>query len=749
MRGRVLVRQLALALAGALPDAGLAQPSPRPEVVDTTPVPGLGTPRDEVPSNVQTVTDEELEHQQSSTLTDHLNENVGSVTVNEAQSNAFQPDVLYRGFVASPLLGNPIGLSVYLDGVRVNEQFGDTVNWDLIPTSALSTLHVIPGSNPVFGSNTLGGALVARTRSGDTDPGLRAEAQLGSFDRQRLELAQGGYLGPFDAFVAGELFSEGGWREHSPSRVRRLFSKLGWDDEATDVDLSYTWAHNDLVGNGLAPESILEREGRDAIYTFPDETSPTLHFWNLQASRRFGEDWLLSGNLHHRRLRVGTWNGDAEFDDAGTPADPSDDAVEAEKRRTRTHTRVSGASAQLTRRHGLAGLENRVSAGATVDLGRSRFESFEQAGEFTDERGVRGTGDFELATDLTGRTRNWGIYVVDELALSPRFHVTASARYSVARVELEDESGSEPELDGEHRFGRLAPALGASWAVTPALTLYGGYSEGFRAPTPVELTCADPEDPCTLPVGFVADPPLDEVVARGFELGARGRLVGALGWEATFYRTDLDDDILFIATGGSRGFFANVGETRRQGAELALSGQWKRLSFLAGYAWVDATFQSSEALFNPVSNPADPAQPATIDVRPGDRLPGIPRHSFKLGAEYRVGEDFVLGAHLLWAGSQFMRGDEDNSGPKLDDRAILDLRAEYRVSPGVSLFARLDNVFDSETETLGAWNRNAFDAEGLPIAGELGAVERFVSPGAPRTLFVGVRIELATQPPRQ
>lgn len=82
------------------------------------------------------------------------------------QGNPFQPDLNFRGFTASPLLGTPQGLSVYMDGVRLNQPFGDVVSWDLIPRSVIGSIALMPGSNALFGLNTLGGALAIQTKDG-------------------------------------------------------------------------------------------------------------------------------------------------------------------------------------------------------------------------------------------------------------------------------------------------------------------------------------------------------------------------------------------------------------------------------------------------------------------------------------------------------------------------------------------------------------------------------------------------------
>ncbi len=754
--------RIVLSLAGLIPAFAIAQQNPATqletptvEVIGTTPIPGLGTPRDQVPSNVQAVTGEQIEEQQSLNVTDYLNENINSVFINQAQNNPFQPDVLFRGFVASPLLGNPIGLSVFVDGVRVNEQFGDTVNWDLIPTNAISSINLIPGSNPVFGLNTLGGSLAVRTKSGFTHPGFEAEALYGSFDRKQVELSQGGYHENFDFFVSGTLFDENGWRDQSPTRVKQFFGKIGWEGERSDIDLSYTYADNDLIGNGFVPESFYKRE-REAIYTFPDQTAPELNFLNLRASHFLTDNLLLAGNIYHRNLKIMTFNGDAEIevevDDMGTPDDPTDDEIdeveiEAENRQTMTDSRVTGGGLQATLDHKVAGRANQVTVGATADLGRSEFRQAEQAAEFTGNRGTTGIGEFEVDTFVSGKSDYYGIYITDTFAVTPQFHVTASGRYNKAEIKISDKSGLEPDLNGEHDFSRFNPAIGATFAATNAITFYGGYNEGNRVPSPIELTCADPEDPCSLPVGFAADPPLDQVVARTFEFGIRGRLIDRLNYNATVYRTELEDDILFTSV-GAQGFFQNVDETRRQGIELGLNGAVGSLNLFANYAFVDATFESNEQLFNPVANPFDPSQPATTSVESGDELPGIPRHLFKLGGTYRFNDAFSIGTNVIYAGKQFLRGDEDNNDERLDDYWVVNVRGDYRLTKNLALFARVDNIFDTRYETIGTFNRNSFGADGQPLAASdtLPPVERFLGPGQPLAVFVGIRYALDTQP---
>ena len=202
--------------------------TPSVEVIGTTPVPGLPMSKDEVPANIQIESGERMEQQQSLNLPEFIEETMPSVYIQDIQNNPYQPNLTYRGFLSSPLLGTPQGLSVYQDGVRVNEPFGDIVNYDLIPQNAISTMTLIPGSNPIFGLNTLGGAIDIRTKRGASHPGIDATLSGGSWGRKQADIAYGGYNDKVDYFIAGNYFDEDGWRDFSPSKVGQLFGKIGW-----------------------------------------------------------------------------------------------------------------------------------------------------------------------------------------------------------------------------------------------------------------------------------------------------------------------------------------------------------------------------------------------------------------------------------------------------------------------------------------------------------------------------------------
>jgi iron complex outermembrane receptor protein len=238
------------------------------EVVGVTPLSSLGVPIDQVPSNVQVAKGKDIQNQQGLSIADYMSQNMVGVNINEAQNNPYQPDVNFRGFTASPLVGTPQGLSVYQDGVRINEPFGDTVNWDLIPQNAISSIALMPGSNPLFGLNTLGGAVSVQTKSGEHNPGGGVQVSGGSWGRWAVEGEYGGKLdNGVSYFFAGNKFEESGWRDSSQSDVLQGFGKLGWSNEKTDVDISFTGADNELTGNGYQAQSLMKTFGYDSIYS--------------------------------------------------------------------------------------------------------------------------------------------------------------------------------------------------------------------------------------------------------------------------------------------------------------------------------------------------------------------------------------------------------------------------------------------------------------------------------------------------
>jgi len=177
-------------------------------------------------------------------------------------------------------------------------------------------------------------------------------------------------------YLTFNALDEDGWRDESPSEIRQLFGKIGWEDDQTDLDLSYIFADNALTGNGFAPESLLARD-RAAGHTFPDDTDNGLHFLNLRASHAFTDALLLAGNAYYRGYQRDTLNGDAEVQCVDEDDNAVDLAlslcegsaapggvgeleleVEGEDRTTETGTDGYGGTLQLSHQGALFGRTN-------------------------------------------------------------------------------------------------------------------------------------------------------------------------------------------------------------------------------------------------------------------------------------------------------------------------------------------------------------------------------------------------------
>ncbi len=731
-------------------------------VVGVTPVTGTDIDPGKLPYYVQSTNDDQMDRAQVLDLTDFANRRFVGVTTNGAQNNPLQADVQFRGFTATPLLGGSEGMSVYLDGVRVNEVFGDTVNWDLIPTGAIERMSLLAGANPVFGLNTLGGAISIQTKTGFSDPGTRLSFYGGSFGRTNATFETAGNSGRWGWYLMGNRFDEDGWRDQSPSNARNFYGTLSWRSEAATFDLHLGHAKTDLVGNGSAPVELLAERWR-GIFTAPDNTSNDMGLISGQGTVDINDATKLSFTVFHRKVKTLSYNGDAsdfdecdddddilcdeDHDDApiidqnGNTVSSDFDAINNIGHRNQTS---DGGTVQLAFNQPLGPLENQFVAGLDYMNGRLDYNSALEMAVLQPNRVTSSDSGILIpagALSVNSHTRTISLYLTDTLSITDRLALTVSARGNRTRTTINDPTGINPALDGKHRFSRVNPAAGLTWQWTDAVNVYGGYSESTRAPTSVELTCADEDAPCKLPNQFLSDPPLRQVVAKSWEAGLRGRFAGGnnLGhWHVGLFRTINTDDILFQATGGTKsneGFFANVGDTRRQGLEASIAGTaWdRRLHWYANYSWLDATYRTS--FFEKSANHPDADEDDEIFVRKGDRIPSLVRNSFKLGADFSITPKLTMGGEIIANSGQYLRSDEANLLAQTGGYVVVNLRANYDVTAHFSLFARIDNLFDRHYVTFGTLGE---PDEIMPEFDD----PRFYGPGEIRGVWVGFKVSL-------
>ncbi|MEQ1947525.1 MAG: TonB-dependent receptor [Bryobacteraceae bacterium] len=582
------------------------------DVADTTPLAGVDLAANEVAAPIQTLSASDIESSGALDLSSLLNRRLNGVYINELQGNPVQPDVNYRGYTASPLLGTPQGVSVYLDGVRMNQPFGDVVSWDLIPRIAIAEITLIPGSNPLFGLNTLGGAISVRTKDGYSARGTSLQIGGGSFGRKTADFEHGGSNAKgLSWYLAGNLFFEDGWRETSPSNVRQTFGKLSWQHAKTTMTLAGSFANNSLNGNGTQEFRLLE-QNYSSVYTRPDITRNRSPFLNLSAQHAATQAWTLTGNAYYRYIRTSSLNGDinegsldqsvyqpgaaerAALAAAGYTGFPASGATATntpfpfwrcignvllndepgEKcngliNRTFSQQRNFGAAGQATWRtsgfHSDPASRNQLTFGGAFDRSNTDFSQSSELGYLLPDRSIRGMGafadgltggvvdgvPFDTRVNLHGRVTTGSAYATDTLSLGDEFSFTFSGRYNRTNIDNRDRLvhlDGSRSISGNNAYGRFNPAVGVTYHPRKSWNAYASYSEGSRAPASIELGCADPAEPCKLPNSMTSDPPLKQVVTRTIEAGLRGSAETRLHWSVGWFRSANRNDILFVAS---------------------------------------------------------------------------------------------------------------------------------------------------------------------------------------------------------
>lgn len=930
------------------------------------PMPGLNLTKEQIPGNVQSITAEDIKELHSLSISDLLNTKLQSVNVNDYQGNPFQMDVTYRGFTASPQLGTPQGLSVFFDGMRVNEPFGDVVNWDLIPMNAISSLDVFPGSNPLFGLNTLGGALSIKSKSGFKDPGVSAEVLAGSYGRRQLQVSGGWNNGSVAAFGAGNFFLEDGWRSNSPSKVNQAFGKLEWQGERASINFATLGVITKLVGNGTVPLELFNQDST-AVYTSPDETNNKLLQFQLSGAFDVSDTFNVTGMVYNRNSTRKSSSGDIideenfrsqrsptkklgngveicaltdensdgfpdyyidaldpitfksaysdylalhgtpnyallgvvnpalpggltvqdifnntpidrnpylgggqdsimesftgggavySFDNAGIPTQiiikppanakeclqtlpngdvlthvlkddgrrgtyvvdangnilPGRDGARAGAFTTNGAGYVDGtptgiltkSNIEQSTRGGALQLnwnldQHKFMVGVSVDQASASYDGTQRLGVIDDNRNVTNdvsklgqeyyAADHDITiNDFDGTLKTTSAYFSETWTPTETFNFAASARYNVTNVknslapnrvgreltEIQNSpsfymvcpggdltkcphslteytsfidnynyvfSNTTGTLDNykelaekrseKYSYHSFNPSIGATWQATPRLNIYGNWNQGTRAPSVIELGCAYDSTlvpftrtptggiveltpdvlkqypgtkpsgyrerslvqrrGCNLPSALSGDPYLPQVVAQTYETGVRGKFKDLLEWNISAYQTNVKDDLYLVSVTPELNFFRNIGETRRQGIEFGLNGEYGKSDFSVNYSLTDATFQSKFRMVSSNNSNVLTTNPSSslynqIEVKRGDKMPGVPLHNINATWAYKLTPDWKVSLSMVGHGGAFLRGNENN---------------EHTPGPGRDLYINvLDPITGSEKTTI-------------------------------------------------
>lgn len=700
---------VALAIAAAAPVAAQVPDSTvKDSAYSLPPIEVVGTiapfagPRigSGIPARVTTLDFSQVDATEPRVLSDVLQQLAGFSAYDDVGS-PYKLNLSSRGFYASPVVGLPQGISVFLDGVRMNEPDAAQVNFDLLPLEHVKRIEVLSGNGSLLGRNSLGGAVNLVTRRGEGPLNGEVELVGGTYGAGSAEASLGGRAkrGGWDYYMGGGYNREDGWRQATGAHQWNLFGNFGKLGQTSGLRLQTFYAESYTRTAGSLPESVFEAK--------PDSNLTRGDYEDLDAFQMalLGYKQLGNGrgsfNLYYRAHNAERFN-------VNQPADP--DAFGLSRNRVLGGT-VDYRFAVPVGSHAIG-----LRFGADGSTSSTRVQLFADSIKFG---GTRDQTTFVESPvwDLAG-------FALADYAVN---RVTLSGGVRLDHVTAPYKNRLDPARDTTQSWTRLNPRLGVDVDVARGVSLFGSWGQAFRAPSVIEVACADPQEPCPLPFALGDDPPINAVVATTWEAGVRVTR-GTLALSGSLYRTNVRDDIFLFPYQDANepegstidGYFANISATRREGVELGGTYAFGPGHMLyANYAWTRATFQTEADIFS-----LREAFGGDNTTAPGDRLPLVPEHQVKGGVNLRFPSGVRAGLDARWIGHQYLRGDEANQTAPLADYFVADVRAGWEFGPW-EITAVVNNVFNSLYATFGAYNVNQ-GAPGGP------ALERFLTPGYAR-----------------
>ncbi|HEY7894480.1 MAG TPA: TonB-dependent receptor [Gemmatimonadaceae bacterium] len=635
------------------------------------------------------------------------------VTFFDDQGTRLQPELEIRGFQLSPVVGTPQGVSVFLDGVRVNEADAQEVNFDLLPMSAIDHAELVRGSQALFGRNSLGGALLFFTQRGTAVPSASIGLTTGSFGEQVGTISAGGMFHGFDGFVMGAASNEDGWRQATGERTRQIFATIGHRSTAggadtSDIAFSVLYANDRVSEAGSLPLNWIDFNPR-LNYTPGDFFKPDLIHLAL---RGLHGAWggTLRGTVYFRRNDVGQFN-------TNVPPPNTDAFID---------NKSGGGTVEWTRPVLLGALPTAFTFGAEYARQNVRFRLVNIGGGEPDS----------VATLAAVHEDDAAAYAQAVVDITPKLSATGALRQDYVRIPFRDElDGSN---NGTNTYDRLSPFLGLTLKVSDDLRGFVAYKSAFRAPAPLELACASPDAPCSLPSALGADPALKPVTTHDYEAGFDLDLPNKTSFDVDGFWTDVDNDIVFASPNLTQVFFVNIPRSRRTGIEISAQTALPAGGRLFGsYSFVASTYQSTVQISTADTNP--------VPTRPGDQFPTSPRNRGRVGVGWTRGVGpvtFDAQYDLRAYSSQFLRGDEANRDAPVPGYSVsgFNLNAQYN---RYTIQLEIDNLFNQNYETFGIIAENSLGAppgQAQPPGGgdDVGELTNFFSPGLPRRIVFSI-----------
>jgi|BEDMetMinimDraft_2_1075160.scaffolds.fasta_scaffold01328_4 iron complex outermembrane receptor protein len=747
--------------ASPLPETNL----PGLDVLGASPLLGSAVDRDKMPDESQVLTPHDLSFDNVPNLLGALGNQTEGVSIQDESGNSFAPNIFYHGFQASPVAGNPQDIAVYVNGMRFNQPFGDVVNWDLLPSVAIDRVE-FQGTNPVFGLNALGGAMAVEMKNGFTFQGLDATVLGGVYGRTQAYGEYGATFGNTSIYAAVDGLYSGGWREDESSHLNKIYADLGWRSDRAELHITVNAADNILNEPATVPVQWLDVD-RSAVFTAPNYLNNRYAAVNANGTYQVSDSTSVQTVVYYQNFLQRVINGNVpDASVCGTYLCESpgvflttygyqpipnflSNGLYSQLNDQTTNTNGYGISLQITNDSRIFGHKNHLIVGVSYDGSQSTFTGDTLIGgldPYADETFVgpgividQANGSI-MPVRLDNTTNYYGVYFLDMFDITEALTLTLAGRFNAAETDLTGLDPGNGVLSGTHYYDHFNPQAGLAYKITPHLTAYADFAESNAIPTPEELSCSNPASPCTLSNFFAGDPNLKQIVARTYEAGLRGGFSpygkAQFTWNLSFYRTETLDDIQFVYSPiQGAAYYQNIGSTLHQGFDLGGDLKDGALEIFANVSFIDATYQNALVVSSP-NNPGADAN-GNIEIRPGDKIPGIPPWIAKVGFTYNITPAWQVGATGSYFGAQYLYGDEANLLPPVGAYFLTNVNTSYQLTKNIKLFGLVDNAFNVRYATYGTLSPTNL----IPFPLAPGASNpRALAPGNPIEGYVGMTV---------
>ena len=712
-RAKKLAALLRLGVPGAL--AGFAclagaQPAD-PGAVALNPVVVTGAPAAtesfELPYSVDSV---DMRANQAGNLGVNASEALAGVpglVIQNRQNYAQDLQISVRGFGARAAFGVR-GVKLIADGIPATNPDGQgqaaTFNLD-----TAERIEVMRGPFATVYGNHAGGVIQLFSRKGEGDPRVRASVLGGSWGTTKFGIGAEGEKDGIGFVLDASRFDTDGYRDHSKTRRDQGFAKLTLNP---DEDSTLT-----LVANGLRqPETedplgvtweTYQADPR-ALTIDPNDTETPKRPYAVRYNTRKSIHHLQGGATYDRRM------GDDRVQFTAYTGRRAVTQYQSFSKGFQSSDRHAGGVVDFDR--DFYGLGARWIAERTIALGELTLTAGVDYDRSEDDR--RGYENFVGSTlGVKGRLRRDEIdtitsvdpYLQGMLKSGPWLW-SLGVRHSRVSFKVEDKyiATGNPDDSGSVRFSETTPALGVTYALSPATNLYASIGAGFETPTLNELSYATPSS------GFNFN--LKPSTSHQAELGIKTFVGDNTRVNAALFRIETDDEIVVARSEEGRTSYKNAGKTLRQGVELAVESAFSRnWTGHASVTYLEADYD--EAFMTRIGG-------VDVEIPAGNRIPGVPRLSAFAELAWKPIEAVTIAGEALYRGKVHVHDLNVDKPAPAHTLFNIRLSAEQQHGPWTfGQLVRVDNLFDRKHI-------------GSVIVGE--SNQRYYEPGLERSLYAGV-----------